>query len=34
MSAFQEKLIQIRHDIHRNPELGFQETRTKARTWS
>ncbi len=30
MSAFQEKLIQIRHDIHRNPELGFQETRTKA----
>jgi len=30
MSTFQEKLTQIRHDIHRNPELGFQETRTKA----
>ena len=30
MSAFQEKLTQLRHDIHRNPELGFQEKRTKA----
>jgi len=29
MSVFQEKLIQIRHDIHRHPELGFQENRTK-----
>jgi len=30
MSTFQERLTKIRHDIHRNPELGFQETRTKA----
>jgi len=30
MSGLQEKLTQIRHDIHRNPELGFQENRTKA----
>ncbi len=30
MSAFQENLTQLRHDIHRNPELGFQEKRTKA----
>ena len=30
MSAFQEKLTQLRQDIHRNPELGFQEKRTKA----
>lgn len=26
-----DDLVKIRHDFHRNPELGFQETRTKAK---
>lgn len=30
MSDFENRLIKIRRDLHRNPELGFQETRTKA----
>lgn len=30
MSDFETRLIELRHDLHRNPELGFQETRTKA----
>lgn len=30
MSDFQQKWSQVRQDIHRNPELGFQENRTKA----
>lgn len=29
MSEFLKKLVEIRHDIHRNPELGFQELQTK-----
>lgn len=29
MTDFQKKLIQIRHEIHQDPELGFQEQRTK-----
>lgn len=29
MSNFHKKLVDIRHDIHRDPELGFQELRTK-----
>ncbi|MEM6636525.1 MAG: amidohydrolase [Pseudomonadota bacterium] len=31
MSAFAEDLRALRHDFHRNPELGFQEQWTKAR---
>ena len=27
----QERLIQMRHDFHQHPELGFQEERTKAK---
>ncbi len=27
----QERLIQVRHDFHQHPELGFQEERTKAK---
>ncbi len=30
MSDFQDRLSAIRRDIHRHPELGFQESRTKA----
>lgn len=30
MNNFAEKLIALRRDLHRHPELGFQETRTKA----
>ncbi|MFD3190089.1 amidohydrolase [Sedimentitalea sp. HM32M-2] len=30
MSDSQTGLTQLRHDLHRHPELGFQETRTKA----
>ncbi|MES0824869.1 amidohydrolase [Ruegeria sp. SCP11] len=30
MSNFETRLIELRQDLHRNPELGFQETRTKA----
>ena len=30
MSDFETRLIKIRQDLHRNPELGFQEVRTKA----
>lgn len=30
MSDFQDRLTAIRRDIHRHPELGFQESRTKA----
>ncbi|MDO6482414.1 amidohydrolase [Shimia thalassica] len=29
MSQFEERLVSLRHDLHRHPELGFQETRTK-----
>ncbi len=29
MSDFETRLIQLRQDLHRNPELGFHETRTK-----
>jgi hippurate hydrolase len=28
LKAFEPELIEIRHDIHRHPETGFQETRT------
>ena len=31
MDDFAEKLIALRRDLHRHPELGFQETRTKAK---
>lgn len=31
MSEFHERLTAWRHDFHRNPELGFQEVRTKAK---
>jgi len=31
MSELHSKLTSIRHAIHREPELGFQETQTKAR---
>jgi len=30
MDDFAEKLIALRRELHRHPELGFQETRTKA----
>ena len=30
MSDLETRLIELRQDLHRNPELGFQETRTKA----
>ena len=30
MSDFETRLTRIRQDLHRNPELGFHETRTKA----
>lgn len=30
MSDLETRLIELRRDLHRNPELGFQETRTKA----
>ena len=26
LKAFEPELIEIRHDIHRHPETGFQET--------
>lgn len=29
MSAFEQRLTERRRDFHRNPELGFQETRTR-----
>ncbi|MEQ9693843.1 amidohydrolase [Shimia sp. SDUM112013] len=29
MSDFVENLVALRHDLHRHPELGFQEHRTK-----
>ena len=29
MDDFHKKLTALRHDFHRNPELGFQEVRTK-----
>ena len=29
MNDFETRLVQLRHDLHRHPELGFQETRTK-----
>ena len=31
MQDFDDKLIELRHTLHRDPELGFQETRTKTR---
>ncbi|WP_166418923.1 amidohydrolase [Cochlodiniinecator piscidefendens] len=31
MDEIHKKLISIRHDFHRDPELGFQEVRTKAK---
>lgn len=31
MTNFHQKLIDIRRDIHRDPELGFQEGKTKAK---
>ena len=30
MDDFAKKLVALRHDLHRYPELGFQEIRTKA----
>jgi len=30
----QDRLVRLRHDFHRNPELGFQEDRTKAKVAS
>ena len=31
MDAFHTKLVELRHEFHRNPELGFQELQTKAK---
>ena len=31
MDAFQDKLTEMRRAFHRDPELGFDEVRTKAR---
>ena len=31
MDDFHTKLTALRHDFHRNPELGFQEVRTKGK---
>lgn len=31
MDAFTTKLMGLRHDFHRHPELGFHESRTKAK---
>ena len=28
--ALEPELVAIRHDIHRHPEVGFEETRTAA----
>ena len=30
LKAYEPELIEIRHDIHRHPEVGFEETRTAA----
>jgi amidohydrolase len=30
LKIYEPELIEIRHDIHRNPEVGFEETRTAA----
>jgi amidohydrolase len=30
LKPFEAELIEIRHDIHRHPEIGFEETRTAA----
>ena len=30
LAAYEPDLIEIRHDIHRHPEVGFQEVRTAA----
>ena len=31
MNDFHQKLTAFRRDLHRHPELGFEETRTKAK---
>ncbi|MFD1196506.1 amidohydrolase [Seohaeicola saemankumensis] len=31
MDGFHKRLMALRHDFHRHPELGFQEERTKAK---
>ena len=31
MNDFHQKLTALRRDLHRHPELGFEETRTKAK---
>ena len=31
MDEFHKKLTDLRRDFHRDPELGFQEVRTKAK---
>jgi hippurate hydrolase len=30
LKAYEPELIEIRHDLHRHPEVGFEETRTAA----
>jgi metal-dependent amidase/aminoacylase/carboxypeptidase family protein len=30
LNALRPELIAIRHDLHRHPEVGFEETRTSA----